>query len=32
MDPGAEVSVLGEFGEYLFVQSDDGRPRWLSFD
>lgn len=32
MDPGAEVSVLGEFGEYLFVQADDGRPRWLSFD
>jgi murein DD-endopeptidase MepM/ murein hydrolase activator NlpD len=32
MGPGAEVSVLGEFGEYLFVQAEDGRPAWLSFD
>ncbi len=32
MSPGAEVSVLGEFGKYLFVQAEGGRPGWLSFE
>ncbi|MCZ6917055.1 MAG: M23 family metallopeptidase [Gemmatimonadetes bacterium] len=32
MGPGSEVAVLGEYGEYLFVQPDDGPPGWLLLD
>jgi hypothetical protein len=27
---GADVSVLGTFGDYLYVQSTEGRPGWMS--
>jgi murein DD-endopeptidase MepM/ murein hydrolase activator NlpD len=30
LDVGAEVDVLGAFGEFLFVQGPSGRPGWLA--
>ncbi|HEX7089188.1 MAG TPA: hypothetical protein VF192_03575 [Longimicrobiales bacterium] len=30
--PGAEVPVLGRFGEYLFVQAPGGRTGWVELN
>jgi len=32
LEPGEEVPVLGEFGEFLYVQSPRGRSGWLALD
>jgi murein DD-endopeptidase MepM/ murein hydrolase activator NlpD len=32
VEAGAEVPVLGAFGEYLYVQGPNGRAGWLTFN
>jgi len=32
LDPGVEVSVLGAFGDFLYVQTPAGRHGWAAFE
>jgi hypothetical protein len=32
IEPGEEVLVLGQYGEYLYVETPSGRTGWLSPD
>jgi hypothetical protein len=32
IEPGEEVQVLGQYGDYLYVETPSGRTGWLSLD